>query len=152
MKLYKVFLFVLPLVMCGNVFGAGMSNKTDYGKDLQNTVSSENTEIKKLQKRKPRRLSLNEELNFTEQQKKIVEQIINNSRPKIDEQIKIIDAAYDEIENIHNQDMEQIRKILNPQQQIKLDKIRYKKLKSAKDKKSAGKPSRKRIRPLPNTL
>lgn len=151
MKIYKIFLFILPLLIWESAFGAGLSTKTDYGKGLQNTVSSENMEIKKLQKRKPRRLSLDEELNFTEQQKQIVDQIMNKSRKKIDEQIKIIDEAYDEIENIHNQDIEQIREILNPQQQIKLDKMRYKKMKG-EDKKFEKKPSRKRLRPMLNAL
>lgn len=146
MRMYKIFIFLVPLLLCQTAIGAGLSTKVDYGEKLQNTIDSEHTEVKKLQKRKPKRLNFDDELNFSDQQKKVVREILSNSRKKIDEQIKIINTAYDEIENIHRQDEEKIRQILNPQQKIKFDKLQYKKQKSSKEKSSAEKPSRKRIR------
>lgn len=146
MRFYKIVALSMVVLWGCNAYAAGLSTKVDHSKILQDMHDKENKELRKLKRNRHERINWDEELNLNDAQKKIVEDIIKNSREKIDEQMDIIKDAHKKIEEIHQEDDNKIRQILNPQQQIKFDKVKRKIQRSRGEKNPDDKPSRKKMR------
>lgn len=146
MKIYKFFLFLLPIALMSSAsFAAGLSTKVDHSKEIQNTLDTQSKALHKLRRQRIERINWDKELRLNDQQKIYLRRIFKEENARVDEQIKIIKSAYKEIEKIHSQDDEKIRSILNPQQQTKLDTIKYKEKRAKGIKPKGDKPSRKRM-------
>ncbi|MBQ8481570.1 MAG: hypothetical protein IJ532_03465 [Alphaproteobacteria bacterium] len=146
MKIYKFFLFLLPLTLISSAsFAAGLSTKVDHSKEIQSTLDIQSKSLRKLRRLRSERTNWDKELRLNDQQKIYLKKIFREENAKVDEQIKAIKSAYAEIEKIHRQDDEKIKSLLTPQQQAKFDTIKYKEQKSKGIKPKGDKPSRKRM-------
>lgn len=147
MKISKVLLFAALLAILGNsATAAGLSTKVDHGRELQNTIEDEDRNLRFLNKKHHERINWDDELKLSEPQKIYFKEVLQDSRKRIDEQIKIIKDAHKEIEKIYDDDNAKMRKVLTPQQQIKFDRAMLRWQKAHGKKTDGEKPSLKRMR------
>lgn len=139
-------LFAAVVLLSFNALAAGMSNKANYSKTLQNMQNKENAELRQLRKNRHERINWDKELNLTEEQKVYVAKVLKDSQEKIGEQMKIIQEAHKKIAEIQGEDDEKVRQILNAQQKVKFDKVKRKQQKAKGIKPEEEKPSRKKIK------
>ncbi len=89
-----------------------------------------------------------EELKLSKEQKIKVAEIYEQSHQKIKSLMEQINVLHREIANVHNEDNDKIRALLDEKQQVKFDKIKIRMNKNNPEANEKGgkKPSRKRMR------
>lgn len=147
MKIFKIYLLTAAvLLLSGEVLAAGLSTKIDHSKEILEMHDRESRDLRRLNNKNHERINWDNELKLNETQKIYFKKIMQESREQVDEQAKIIKNAHAEIDKIYEENNAKMRRVLNPQQQIKFDKILYRWKKTNGKKPDIEKPALKHMR------
>lgn len=147
MKMLKFYLpIAMILLLSGGTMAAGLSTKVDHSKEIMELRDKESKDVRRFNNKHHERINWDDELKLNESQKIYFKKIMQESSEQIGAQMEIIKNAHAAIDKIHDEDNAKMRRVLNPQQQTKFDKILYRWKKTNGQKPDGERPSLKRMR------
>lgn len=145
MKILQL-IFLATILFVNQVFAANIKERpVKPGKEIQSIQEGENKDFRRMSRKYPVRVDWNHELDLDDEQTAYVAEIYKKSHEKIDELMKQIKDIHAQIEAIHEEDEQQILRILTPAQKIKYEKVKRKMLMDKGEKPEGPKPSRKKM-------